>query len=174
MHAIITRDNFDFNFKYELDSIKKDEFCIPFMMVNDEIIGINDINLTYCSIGFKDIRNCKEENDYKFIIINSIKDIDNWEFKTENLDNNSEDFIHYKDIYLKKPYTNLVKLDIQTKLYDNISYLISIIIIYYTDKKNRTFHETYIINDQYIKDICIDLNFNVKVPKTILQKYPLN
>ena len=168
MHAIVTTDNFNFKFLYEENILKTDGLCIPFMMVNDAVIGDTDLNITECKITFKDNTSGEEIT----IQITHIDEIESWEFLTEELDKENQVFKLHSELYKKFPYDNLVELEFQLKQNEK-TYVIRILIVWYTDKRNRTYHKTYVISDDIIKDLTMEIKINVKVPRTILQKYPL-
>ena len=169
MHAIVTTDNFNFKFLYEENILKTDGLCIPFMMVNDAVIEDTDLNITECKITFKDNTSGEETS----IQITHIDEIESWEFLTEELDKENSEFKSHLELYKKSPYEHLVELELQINRNDK-TYVFRVPIVWYTDKKNRTFHKTYVSYDEGIKDIYLELKINVKVPRTILQKYPLN
>lgn len=168
MHAIETMDNFNFKFLYEENILKTDGLCIPFMMVNDAVIEDTDLTITGCKITFKDNSSGEEINNQ----ITHIDELESWEFLTEELDKENQLFQRHNELYKVTPYENLVELEFQLKRNEK-TYVIRIIIVWYTDKQNRTYHKTYVISDDSIKELTMEIKMNIKVPRTILQKYPL-
>lgn len=168
MHAVKTMDNFNFKFFYTNETLKIDGLCIPFMLVNDAVIEDTDLTITECKITFKDNSNGEEIN----IQISHIDELESWEFLTEELDKENQLFRKHNELYKVTPYENLVELEFQVKRNEK-TYVIRIIIVWYTDKRNRTYHKTYVIYDDSIKELTMEIKMNIKVPRTILQKYPL-
>lgn len=168
MHAVKTMDNFNFKFLYTNETLKTDGLCIPFMMVNDAVIEDTDLTITGCKITFKDNTSGEEIT----IQITHIDELESWEFLTEELDKENQLFQKHNELYKVTPYENLVELEFQLKRNEK-TYVIRIIIVWYTDKRNRTYHKTYVISDDSIKDLTMEIKMNIKVPRTILQKYPL-